>query len=77
MRTTKSDQTELMPRLLWVFVGHMEHFVGFVLLRLKSSFLIIISETVVLTHQKDVEAAKSANLILTWLWGQHYSLCLG
>ena len=47
MRTAKTDQTGLMPRLLWVFAGHIEHFVGFVLLRLKSSFIIIISETMV------------------------------
>ena len=71
MWTAKTDQPGLMPGLPWVFAGHMGHFVGFVLLRLKSSFIIIIiiSETMVLTHQKDVEAAKSAKLILTGLLG--------
>ena len=50
MRTAKTDQTGLMPRLLWVFAGQIGHFVGFVLLRLKFSFIIIIiiiSETMV------------------------------
>ena len=69
MRTAKTDQPGLMPGLPWVFAGHIGHFVGFVLLRLKCSFIIIISETMVLTHQKDVEAAKSAKLILTGLLG--------
>ena len=67
MRTAKTDQTGLMPRLLWVFADHMGHFLGFVPLRIKCSFVIIISETMVLTRQKDVEAAKSAKLILTGL----------
>ena len=29
-----SDQTERMPRLIWVFAGHINHFVGFVMRRL-------------------------------------------
>ena len=53
-----TDQPRMMPRLLWVIAGHMGHFVGFVLHRLKSYFIIIISETMILTHQKDVEAEK-------------------
>ena len=47
----------------------MGHFVGFVLLRFKCSFIIIFSATTVLTNPKDVEAAISANLILTGLLG--------
>ena len=70
MRTAKTDQPGLMPGLPWAFADHMGHFAGFVLLRLKSSFIIIISKTMVLTHQKDVEAAKSAKLILTGLLGE-------
>ena len=69
MRTAKADQTGLMHRLLWVFACLIGHFDGFVLLRPKCSFISIISETMVLTHQKDVEAAKSANLISTGLLG--------
>ena len=30
-----SDQTERMPRLIWVFAGRTCHFVGFVMRRLK------------------------------------------
>ena len=30
-----SDQTEQMPRLIWVFAGHTCHFAGFVMSRLK------------------------------------------
>ena len=29
-----SDQTERMPRLIWVFTGRTCHFVGFVMMRL-------------------------------------------
>ena len=69
MWTVKTDRTALTPRLFWVFAGYMGHFVGFGLLRLKCYFIKSISESMVLTHQKHVEAAKSAKLILTGLLG--------
>ena len=31
MQTAKTDQTGLMPRLIWVFAGHICHFVGFLM----------------------------------------------
>ena len=34
-RTTKTDQTGRMPRLIWVFAGHKGHSVGFVLVASK------------------------------------------
>ena len=33
--SVQSDQSSLMPRLIWVFTGHICHFVGFVVRRLK------------------------------------------
>ena len=33
-RSGKTDQTGQMPRLIWVFTGRTDHFVGFVLLQL-------------------------------------------
>ena len=32
MWSSKTDQTERMPRLIWVFAGRTGHFVGFVML---------------------------------------------
>ena len=34
MWTAKTDQTGWMPRLIWVFAGHTNHFVGFVMRQL-------------------------------------------
>ena len=34
MRTAKADQTGRMPRLICVFAGRIDHFVGFVMRRL-------------------------------------------
>ena len=69
MWTSKTDRTTLTPRLFWVFACHMGHFVGFGLLRLKCFFIISVPESMVLTLQKYVAAAKSAKLILTGLLG--------
>ena len=38
MWTGKTDQTEEMPRLIYVFSGSIGHFVGFAMLWLKCSF---------------------------------------
>ena len=38
MRAAKTDQTGRMPRLIWVFAGCTDHFVGFVVLRQKYVF---------------------------------------
>ena len=35
-RTAKTDQTGRMPRLIWVFAGRTDHFLGFVMRRLIS-----------------------------------------
>ena len=42
MWTAKTDQTGCMPRLIGVFAGHTDHFVGFVMRRLKHILTTII-----------------------------------
>ena len=37
-----SDQTGWMPRLIWVFAGHTDHFVGFVVLQLILLFYVLV-----------------------------------
>ena len=51
MWTAKTDRTALTPRLFWVLAGHIGHFVGFGLLRLKCSFIISIPESMGLTSE--------------------------
>ena len=41
MRTAKTDQTGLMPRLIWVFAGCTCYFVSFVMLRLKYGYVFV------------------------------------
>ena len=38
----ESDQTGWMPRLIWVFVGHKGHFVGFVMRRLRCCSYVVV-----------------------------------
>ena len=45
-----SDQTGRMPRLIWVFAGCTGHFVGFVVLRLKSIISICINSYLIYRH---------------------------
>ena len=44
-----SDQTGWMPRLIWVFAGRTDHFIGSVTMRLKS-LLITTSEKILWVH---------------------------
>ena len=55
-----SDQTGLLPRLIWVFAGRTGHFVGFVMHRLNWDFLITIAQLVseVITKQGYIKADK-------------------
>ena len=39
LKKQKTDQTGQMHRLIWVFAGHTDHFVGFVMLWLNYSYL--------------------------------------
>ena len=41
VQSKDSDQTGLMPRLIWVFAGHTCHFVGFVMRRLISHYSMV------------------------------------
>ena len=56
-----SDQTGRMPRLIWVFARHTDHFVGFVIRRLNSSFL----------HKKEIVGNHQNHLTKAILMNTH------
>ena len=66
-----SDQTGRMPRLIWAFVGHTCHFVGFVMMRLVSHFPtphhLCTGQTIVFAHKEICEFHVGQKFILPTL----------
>ena len=78
-----SDQTGWMPRLIWVFAGRTNHFVGFVMRRLIFPVLMLCLYLINMFDGPVIEGFNSLYkslagpvLAIPTVWLQHYSGCV-